>query len=117
MSFDKQKWVINALRRISYRWPPRWAAKVAARIERGKYRCAMCDQPVRDKDVEMDHVQPVVDPLTGYVNLDVYVDRLLPQEEGWQCLCQDCHYKKSGKENKVRRKTKKKKLDKEEDKE
>ena len=107
--FDKKKWVEQAIRRISYRYPPRYTAKTLARVERGKYRCNICKGIFRDKETQMDHVAPVVNPLEGRTDWNDFIERMLPELEGWQCLCIPCHKAKSVSENVVRRTTKKKK--------
>lgn len=104
--------VISGLRRLSYRTPMRAAAMTAARIERGKYRCASCKQIFGRKSIAVDHVHPVVNPKTGFVGFDDYIKRLFCPSSGLQILCNDgktsCHKIKSKTENKIRRTTKKK---------
>lgn len=107
--FDKKKWVEQAIRRISYRYPPRYTAKQLARVERGKYLCNICKGIFRDKDTNMDHVAPVVDPEEGRTDWNDFIERMLPPIEGWQCLCKPCHKEKSESENVIRRKKKKEK--------
>lgn len=104
--------VISGLRRLSYRTPMRAAAMTAARIERGKYRCATCKKIFGRKNIAVDHIQPVVNPNTGFIGFDDYIKRLFCPFDGLQILCNNgktsCHKKKSASENKLRRTTKKK---------
>ena len=111
MSFDKKKWIMNCIRRASYRFPPRWAAKVSARIERGQYECNSCKKIFKDKEIELDHIEPVNDPVLGFTTWDEFIRRMFPDESGFQVLCTECHLKKSISEGVVRRK-RRKKLDK-----
>jgi 5-methylcytosine-specific restriction endonuclease McrA len=107
MNEKKRKFAENALRRGAFKWPPRYMAKVDARVARGKYRCAKCSGVFRDKEGEVDHLDPVVNPLKGQESLDIYADRLLADSGGWQWLCKPCHQDKSQRENEVRREVKK----------
>jgi hypothetical protein len=113
--FDRDKWVRNALRRASFKYPPRYTAKINARVAKGRYRCALCGrEDVRDKDTELDHIHPAVNPETGNRNSDGSINwneeipRMLPYLEGWQLVCKTCHLTKSIGENEVRRKNRKK---------
>lgn len=100
--FNKHKWIINGLRRLSYKWPPRWTIKQDARVERGKYLCNGCKQIVKAKEVEVDHIEPVIE-VTGFVDWNTYIERLLCEKEGYQILCKACHLSKSLSENLKRR--------------
>lgn len=106
---DKQKkaFVMAGLRRLSYRWPPRYTVQKAARISRGIYRCASCQNPTAKKQMRMDHIEPVVNPLTGFTTWDSIIERLLVDENGWQYICKSCHDVKTKGENVIRRKVKK----------
>ncbi len=99
--------VMGTLRRASYRWPPRNEAMREAKISRGIYKCAACKGEFRRKDVQMDHREPVVDPKSGFIGWESYIERLLPDRCGWQCLCRPCHNSKSKAENAERRANKK----------
>ena len=105
----RKAFVIQALRRASYRWPSRYKTQAAARIERGKYKCNICGNIFPKKEMEMDHVLPVV-PVEGFKqpredgwDWNEYVERMLPGDEGWSYICIPCHDKKSESENVVRR--------------
>jgi 5-methylcytosine-specific restriction endonuclease McrA len=105
VAFDRKKWILNALRRASYRYPFRYQAKVAARVERGKYLCAACQQVFPNAEVQLDHIVPVDNPEAGFVSWDDTVNRMFPDSrDGWQVLCVECHKVKSAQENVVRRK-------------
>ena len=43
----------------------------------------------------MDHIEPVVNPVTGFVGFDDYVERMFCGEDGFQSLCPDDHDKKT----------------------
>ncbi len=96
---QRKRFVVALLRRGSYKWPYRSEAMQAARVERGIYTCAICKQRRRNKDVQLDHIAPVVDPNDGFVGFNNYIARLLPGLAGWQVLCVDCHKAKTKEEN------------------
>lgn len=109
MDNRKKQFIINTLRRASYRWPTRGEAEKRSRVERGVYRCENpgCNHQGPRGDFAMDHVLPVVDPVEGFVSFDVYIDRMFPDSPlGWQRLCHECHDKKSEAENSTRKKVK-----------
>jgi 5-methylcytosine-specific restriction endonuclease McrA len=93
------------------RWKPRNLAKNKDRkqFKVGNrdiwhYTCAICgpDKWYRDKEIRLDHIQPVVDPIIGYVDMDTYIDRMLCEEDGFQRLCDPCHDKKTEQEQQLR---------------
>ena len=98
MLFD---FVMRALRRASYKWPARNIAKKDARVARGQYRCNKCEGIFRVKEVEVDHIVPVI-PLSGTKSFDVIIPRLFCDSNNLQVLCKKCHREKSKGENKLR---------------
>lgn len=94
-------WLIPKLRRLSQQWPPKNEAKKAARVSRGLYKCAKCNNLFGPNDVALDHVNPVV-PLTGFEDLGNYVESLFCSIDGYQTLCHPCHDGKTEEENKIR---------------
>lgn len=104
--------LINTLRRASYRHPGRYLAVKASRVGRNEYVCACCGVIHGRRDGAMDHIQPVVDPSIGWVDLDNYAERMFVNEHGYARLCNQCHDTKTLQENNIRKETKqKKKLD------
>ena len=101
-----QKWLIAQLRRVSRRWFPKEDARRKAKVKRGIYKCAICEQLYRRKDTDLDHINPVVDPVKGFVDWNTFIERLFCDVDGYQVLCKNCHKKKSNEENAVRRKHK-----------
>lgn len=100
---EKLTWAMNTLRRASYRLAERDAVKRMARRSRGKYECEDCGELFGPREIKLDHIDPVVDPKTGFTTLDSWLDRLLPGVEGWQVLCKACHDVKTKLENTIRR--------------
>ena len=67
------------------------------------YRCASCNQDFPMKDVQVDHIKPVVDPKRGFKTWDEYIDRLYCDSDNLQVLCIPCHKAKTAKEGKKRK--------------
>jgi 5-methylcytosine-specific restriction endonuclease McrA len=98
------------------RWAPKYETLNAAKTEKkvnsktGRlaqhYRCNNCLQEFTQKDVEVDHINPVVDPDLGFTSWDDFIDRLYCEADNLQVLCKACHSEKS-KQEKTKRKTKK----------
>jgi hypothetical protein len=104
--FNFQAFIMRILRRGSYKWPARNAVLKRARVDRGVYMCDKCAKLTDRHDIAIDHIQPVIDPLTGFTTWDSYIERLYCPESNLQCLCLSCHKEKSNGENEVRRRTK-----------
>ena len=95
--------VVGGLRRLTYKWPPRWEAEKRSKLNsRGEYFCEDCGLVCKKKDTQMDHHIPVVDPIQGFINFDVYVTRLFCDADNWRRLCKPCHKDKTNKERKIR---------------
>lgn len=90
------------LRRASFHWRARTEAMTAARIERGKYKCAMCSGLFGPKEVALDHIKPVVDPKTGFTTWDSYIENLFCEADGFQVICHPCHEVKTFLEDQMR---------------
>lgn len=96
------------------RWPAKWEALEAACVgsltnpKTGRkakhYKCAMCGNIFVAKDVEVDHVLPVVDPVVGFVSWDEFIKRLYCPKENLQVLDKECHKLKTASER-IARKT------------
>lgn len=97
--------IAGALRQASNRWPPKYLARKASKVAYGKYTCAGYSREahiIRAKDVRVDHINPVVDPATGFVTWDEFITRLFCEAENFQVLCKSCHDNKSRDEKVVR---------------
>lgn len=104
-----KSFIIQLLRKGTYKWKARTEAYKEARVSRGVYKCAQCLNQFTNKQIHLDHVQPVVDIKTGFIDWNTYIDRLFPPKEGWQVLCELCHDNKTKIENEMRQFFKKKK--------
>lgn len=64
-------------------------------------QCAVCHVAFeRQKDVHADHINPVIDPATGFIDWNTYYDRMMNGE--LQPLCKTCHDIKTSEERKRR---------------
>lgn len=99
------EWLIKRLRQLSMEWPAKELCLTAAYRGPGRYECAHCKQMFKDRyALKADHVDPVVDPVEGFVGIPTYVERLFAQDPAaWQALCAPCHQTKTNEENAIRR--------------
>lgn len=105
----------NKLRRISYQWAPRKQAIVNARLERGVYKCATCEGNFGRTEIQLDHINPVIDEQVGFVDWDTYIDRLFCDVDNFQVLCKPCHETKTFFEQEIRKQVRKDKTQPEDD--
>ena len=110
----KKAFIISVLRSGTQRYPPKYLTLNEARTEKkinkksGRlaqhYMCASCKEAFPAKDVNVDHIAPVVCPTQGFVSWDVYIERLYCEKENFQILCKPCHKIKSQQEKEKRKK-------------
>lgn len=103
-----RSFLVSILRSGMRRWPPKWRAlkkasigkKISTKSKRlaEHYVCAECKKEFTAKDVQVDHMLPVVDPKVGFISWDTYIDRLYCEEDNLQVLCLPCHKIKSKEE-------------------
>lgn len=97
-----KKFLIPVLRRATYRWPDRSQAMKNARKERGVYICATCKGEFGNKDIALDHVEPVIPSDGAFTDWNTYIVRLFCETLGFQVLCTNCHDSKTLVEDKMR---------------
>jgi 5-methylcytosine-specific restriction endonuclease McrA len=66
------------------------------------YRCAVCSLDFPAKDVQVDHIKPIVSVSAGFKTWDDFIDKLFCEAKNLQVLCKPCHKVKTGKERKKR---------------
>lgn len=111
-----ESFIKSAIRAMSGRWPVKFDALKASRVglktnpKTGRqamhHKCACCGGEFPAKEVQVDHIDPIV-PITGMDSWDNIIARALVEVEGMQVLCKPCHLKKTKEENDRRREYKK----------
>jgi len=102
-TFNFKSFIIQLLRRGTYRYKPRNDALKDAKIARNQYKCATCSGIFGRKDVQIDHTDPVVSVETGFVDWNTYITRMYPEKQGFQILCSQCHSNKCLLEKEMRK--------------
>ena len=69
------------------------------------YKCNACNKDFPASSVQVDHIDPVVNPQQGFQDWDTYIERLYINSDGLQVLCKSCHKKKTTKESSGRTKS------------
>lgn len=114
-------WLTPKLRNIARMWPEKNKARAKAvrrvpvgTFKNGKteyrtmYECAVCHELFTKEETQMDHIISVVDPATGFIDWNTYIERLFCGAENYACLCKADHFLKTSLENEERREVKKK---------
>lgn len=91
-----------ALRQKSRWWKPIAKCKRNARRDykgpnkrqRFEYLCNICGNYYPDKEIQIDHINPVGSLQCGD-DLKEFVDRLFCEEDGLQSICTNCHNSKT----------------------
>lgn len=66
------------------------------------YVCASCGKQYVAKDVQVDHISPVVSSTEGFVSWDRFIERLYCDVSNLQVLCTSCHKEKTASERSVK---------------
>ena len=103
MDKAKRSFVINVLRRGSYKWYGRWQAEKRSKLARNEYYCenSVCGVIGPKRNYQMDHIIPV-QAVTGFDSIDNIADRMYCDPVGFQRLCKECHAEKTAAENALR---------------
>lgn len=106
------KFVVNVLSRRG--WVMYWSrlkvleeAKTIVWVGKRKrvfYTCAICKgNSFSAKEVEVDHIEPRIDPEKGWEGIQIWILRTFCEPEKLRVLCKECHHKISAEQNEVRR--------------
>jgi 5-methylcytosine-specific restriction endonuclease McrA len=89
------------LRNGSRRWPPKYETLNEAKTEKKinpktkrlaqHFKCAICKEEFPQKDVQVDHIEPVVDPTKGFKDWNTFIRRLFCAKKNLQVVCKPCH--------------------------
>lgn len=101
----------SALRNRSRYWKPIAQCKNNARRkyvgdnkrQKWEYQCNKCKKWFNNTSVSIDHIKPV-GTLTKFEDLPDFVRNLFCDVDNLQCLCVNCHDKKTSKERKSKTK-------------
>jgi 5-methylcytosine-specific restriction endonuclease McrA len=99
---------MSVLRKASRFWAPARECLTKARVARGIYKCQLCEELVGNKEIKIDHINPVI-PLEGSKSWDETIERLFCEEDGYQAICKKCHDEKTKQENLQRKALRKEK--------
>lgn len=108
--------ILSAIKRCFSRSPTHRTVLDNAKCPRKKgprggarYRCANCKKDFGIKDIQIDHIEPIVPigTLSKDMSWDTIVQRIFCEPENLQAVCSKCHKEKSKEENKARNKIKK----------
>ena len=81
-----------------------WGTLRRVKIASDQYKCEKCGGVFRLREVAVDHKVPVVDTEKGWEGITVFAARLFCDMSNLWVLCRDnCHSRKTQKENKVRK--------------
>jgi 5-methylcytosine-specific restriction endonuclease McrA len=69
------------------------------------YLCAKCKGEFPTSEVQVDHIEPIVNPDIGFISWDEFIKNLFCSIENLQVLCKNCHTKKTKIQNNKRKKS------------
>ena len=105
-----KSFIVSVLRAGARRWPPKYETLAEAcigqkiNIKSGRlakhYKCNACKKEFPAKDVEVDHISPVVHTTEGFLDWNEFIKRLYCGKENMQVLCKLCHKIKTKEERK-----------------
>ena len=109
----KKSFIVSALRQATMKWGPMQQCLKNAKPRRGVGVCDNCNTegPVsldpeitdgkRIKNLIADHIEPIIDPATGFVDWNSWIERAFVELDGFQALCRKCHTKKTAEEKAI----------------
>lgn len=97
----RHNFVMQTLRRATYRWPFGHMAMKKQWRDRGMYECENCHKCFGPKEVNKDHIESVI-PYTGFKSWDEIVERMFVKSDQYQILCLRDHSQKTEIENIMR---------------
>lgn len=104
----RRSFITSVLRAGSRKWPPKYKTLEQACVgtrtneKTGRlakhYKCAKCLDSFPAKEIDIDHIDPIVPVETGFTTWDDFIKRLFCPVEQLQALCRVCHKEKSASE-------------------
>ena len=101
----------SILRSGSRRWEPKYTTLneactgVKTNVKTGRqakhFKCNCCGKDYPSKDVQVDHIMPVINPETGFLTWDDVIENMFCEKEKLQVLCYECHAIKTASEKSI----------------
>lgn len=99
--------IIIEMMQVNKRKVPRYNKDgTRAKVDSVEHLCSVCKQWKRSSKtskVAIDHIDPVIDPKVGFVDLNTYFARLWCDKSNLQKICGECHRQKTNAEAMRRR--------------
>ena len=115
-----RSFIISTLRSGMRRYPNKALALKAASVGKkinkltGRmaehFQCRKCSGHFPRTSVQVDHIDPVVDPNKGFIDWNSFIERMFVALDKLQVLCKTCHSGKTRTEQKERVAIKRKKF-------
>lgn len=103
-----KSFITSTLRGGFRKYPPKYESLKEAQVgkkinEKSQrlamhYECNKCKGHFPNKEVQVDHILPVVCPKKGFESWDIFITRLFCSSDNLQVLCKGCHEIKTKKE-------------------
>lgn len=65
------------------------------------YGCAYCHQLFPGKDVQVDHINAIINPAVGFTTWDSVINNMFCERDNLQVLCTECHKAKTAQEKQI----------------
>lgn len=111
-----KSFITSHLRGAFRKYPPKYEClkdafvgkKINEKTKRvsAHYKCNECKNDFPTSEVNVDHINPIVDPSEGFVSWDKFIENLFCSRDNLQVLCSTCHDVKTKSENSLRKLTK-----------
>ncbi len=108
-----RSFIQSMLRAGTMRWKPKYDSIKRRFVKHGinlvtgrpckLHSCEICGKLVPQGELRVDHIRPVVDPIAGFINWDVYISRLYCEIDNFRAICQPCHDTITKAQNKERK--------------
>ena len=119
-----REWLEPHMKDVYRNWPQKGVARDRAKVRvqigfykngnpeyKVKFRCYICEELFEKHEIQIDHVDPVIDPTEGFVDWNTFIERQFCSADNLKCACKPCHSSKSYLENELRRQVKNSKKD------
>ena len=100
----RKAFIVSVLRSGTRKYPPKYLTLSSAKTDKKvntktnriaqHFLCAECRNDFPAKEVQVDHINPVVG-VNGFTTWDSYIENLFCDEENLQVLCLECHGRKT----------------------